>query len=64
MDVWELAERLDAAASMADELHVDLCPVWSGQPCACGIPAVVIDAADYVRGLMVERAVTQVQRAA
>jgi hypothetical protein len=64
---WDLLDRLDAAALNAGNIHDDLCAQFTeGEvlPCSCGIPALLTDAAEFVRSLAVEDAVTQAQRAA
>jgi hypothetical protein len=61
---WDLLDRLDAAAQDADAWHHDLCAGLAGQPCSCGGPQMLRDAAAFVRSLAVEAAVTQAQRAA
>lgn len=67
VDVWELAERLDAAALDAQAHHHDLCGLFDergSQPCSCGDPQLFIDAAAFVRGLLVEQAITRARQAA
>ena len=63
--LWDLLDRLDAAATDAQLVHHDLCTVFrDDEPCSCGYPQLLIDAAQFVRSLAVEDAVGQAQRAA
>lgn len=64
VDLWDLLDRLDAAASLADQLHPDLCPVWRGEACSCGVPSLIGDAAAFLREHVVEQTVRQAQQAA
>jgi len=41
-------DALDAAADQAEQLHLDLCPVWDGLPCSCGIPGLIVGLRDWV----------------
>lgn len=34
-------DALDAAEEMRDQLHLDLCGVYEGQPCSCGVPRLI-----------------------
>jgi hypothetical protein len=64
---WDLLDRLDAAADDAVNVHNDACSVFDErgpQPCSCGIPALLIDAAGWMRGHVVDAAVRQAQQAA
>jgi hypothetical protein len=62
---WDLLDRLDAAATDAALVHHDLCTVFAaGQPCSCGYPQLLLDAARFVRSLAVEAAVSRAQSAA
>jgi hypothetical protein len=64
---WELLDRSDAAATDAALVHHDLCASFTeGQalPCSCGIPQLLIDAAEFVRRHAVEDVVSQATRAA
>lgn len=64
---WDLLDRLDAAGTDAALIHHDLCQSFAegeSLPCSCGIPALLTDAAEFVRTLAIEAAVTQAQRAA
>jgi hypothetical protein len=62
---WDLLERLDAASIDAQMVHHDLCTVFrDDEPCSCGYPQLLIDAAEFVRSLAAESVVTQAQRAA
>jgi hypothetical protein len=62
---WDLLDRLEAAADDAANIHHDLCTVFrDGQPCSCGYPQLLIDAAKFVRSLAVEDVVVQAHRAA
>lgn len=64
---WDLLDRLDAAATDASAVHHDLCSQFDERgplPCSCGVPALLADAAAFVRGLAVETVVRSAQRAA
>lgn len=63
-EVWDLLDRLDAAADFAEQLHPDICPVWRGDACSCGVPSLVGDAAAFIRSHVVEATVRQAQQAA
>lgn len=63
-EVWDLLDRLDAAADFAEQLHPDICPVWRGDACSCGVPGLVGDAAAFIRSHVVEATVRQAQQAA
>jgi len=45
---WELLDALDAAADQAGQLHLDICPIYDGQHCACGVPGMLIQVRDRV----------------
>ena len=62
--VWDLLDRLEPASEDSESYHHDLCGGHPGEPCSCGAPALFRDAAQFVRSLAVESAVTQAQRAA
>lgn len=40
-------DALDAAADLAGELHLDLCEVYTGRPCSCGIPGLITGLRDW-----------------
>lgn len=64
-DLWDLLDRLDAAAEDSDAYHHDLCAQGApGKPCSCGAGRLFIDAAAFIRGIVVEQAVTQAQQSA
>ena len=51
-DAWDLLERLDAAALDREHIHNDLCTLYDERgpaPCSCGIPALLEDAAAWMR---------------
>lgn len=57
-DIWDLLDRLDAAADDGANIHNDLCTVFrDGEPCSCGIPDLLRDAAEFVRSAAVEDAI-------
>lgn len=45
---WLLLDALDAAAEQAAELHLDLCGVYDGEPCSCGVPGMLVQVRDRV----------------
>jgi hypothetical protein len=64
---WDLIERLDAAALDSHNVHNDACQSFTegeSLPCSCGIPALLSDAAQFVRSLAVEAVVSRARRAA
>lgn len=66
VDVWDVVDRLEAAADDRDAYHHDLCTQFDGpgSSCSCGGPALLADAAQVVRGLLVEQAITRARQAA
>lgn len=62
---WDLLDRLDAAAEDSSSYHHDLCTVFrDDEPCSCGGPQLLIDAAAFVHGQAVDAAIAQAQSAA
>jgi len=45
---WMLLDALDAAAGQAEQLHLDLCPVYDGEACSCGVPGMLVQVRDRV----------------
>lgn len=63
---WDLLDRLDAAEADSANIHNDACTIFDERGsgvCSCGIPALLTDAAQFVRSLAVEAAVSRAQRA-
>ena len=52
---WLLLDGLDAAAEQAGELHLDLCGVYQGDPCSCGVPGMIVEVRDRVFASLGER---------
>ena len=60
---WELLDALDAAACQSSELHLDLCPVWAGEGCSCGVPSMLVQVRDRVFAQAGERAADRASEA-
>ena len=45
---WPVLDALDAAAEQASQLHLDLCDVYDGRPCSCGVPGMLVQVRDRV----------------
>lgn len=56
-DIWDLLDRLDAAAEDSAAYHHDLCQQYPGQPCSCRAGDLFRDAAEFVRGVVVQDAI-------
>ncbi len=59
--LWDLLDRLDAAADDSQAYHHDLCQQFDDEngplPCSCGAPQLLIDTAEFVRGVVVQDAI-------
>lgn len=60
---WELLDALDAAADQSSELHLDLCGVYGGEPCSCGVPRMLVAVRDRVFAQAGERAAVRASEA-
>lgn len=56
-DIWDLLDRLDAAAQDGAAYHHDLYQGHPGEPCSCRAGDLLRDAAEFVRSAAVEDAI-------